>query len=106
MARKKMTTYVDEDLLRSAKILAARRNGKIYEVFEEALRRYLEEPKAAEESRPRQPGLRDLLVLERDVKNGHRERPLPGAPDAEAEELPEGATLSGAVLAEREERSY
>ncbi len=43
MARKKMTTYVDEDLLRSAKILAAKRDGKIYEVFEEALRRYLEE---------------------------------------------------------------
>jgi hypothetical protein len=43
MARKKMTTYVDEDLLRSAKILAAKRDGKIYEVFEEALRRYLED---------------------------------------------------------------
>ncbi len=43
MARKKMTTYVDEDLLRSAKILAAKRDGKIYEVFEEALRRYLAE---------------------------------------------------------------
>jgi hypothetical protein len=43
MARKKMTTYVDEDLLRSAKILAARRDGKIYEVFEDALKRYLEE---------------------------------------------------------------
>ncbi len=43
MARKKMTTYVDEDLLRSAKVLAAERDGKIYEVFEEALRRYLEE---------------------------------------------------------------
>ena len=43
MARKKMTTYVDEDLLRSAKILAAKRDGKIYEVFEEALRRYLQE---------------------------------------------------------------
>ena len=43
MARKKMTTYVDEELLRSAKILAAKRDGKLYEVFEEALRRYLEE---------------------------------------------------------------
>ena len=43
MARKKMTTYVEEDLLRSAKVLAAKRDGKIYEVFEEALRRYLEE---------------------------------------------------------------
>ncbi len=43
MTRKKMTTYVDEDLLRSAKILAAKRDGKIYEIFEEALKRYLEE---------------------------------------------------------------
>ena len=40
MARKKMTTYVDKDLLRSAKILAAKRDAKIYEVFEEALGRY------------------------------------------------------------------
>jgi hypothetical protein len=43
MARKKMTTYVDEVLLRSAKIPAAKRDAKIYEVFEEALMRYLEE---------------------------------------------------------------
>jgi hypothetical protein len=43
MARKKTTTYVDEDLLRSAKMLAVQRDGKIYEVFEDALRRYLEE---------------------------------------------------------------
>jgi hypothetical protein len=43
MARKKMTTYVDEELVRSAKILAAKRDSKIYEVFEEAHRRYLEE---------------------------------------------------------------
>ena len=50
MARKKMTTYMDEDLLRSAKILAAKRDGKIYEVFEEALRRYLEEADRPEAS--------------------------------------------------------
>ena len=50
MARKKMTTYMDEDLLRSAKILAAKRDGKIYEVFEDALRRYLEETGGAEAS--------------------------------------------------------
>jgi hypothetical protein len=43
MARKKMTTYMDEELLRSAKILVARWDAKIYEVFKEALRRYLEE---------------------------------------------------------------
>jgi hypothetical protein len=42
MARKKMTTYVDEELLRSAKILAAKRDGKIYEVFEDALIYYLD----------------------------------------------------------------
>ncbi len=48
MTRKKMTTYVDEELLRSAKILAAKRDGKIYEVFEEALRSYLEETGGAE----------------------------------------------------------
>ena len=61
MARKKMTTYVDEDLLRSAKILAAQRDGKIYEVFEEALRRYLGEADgngagfAGRQPRPRTP---------------------------------------------------
>ncbi len=48
MARKKMTTYVDEDLLRSAKILAAKRDGKIYEVFEDALRRYLGETEGSD----------------------------------------------------------
>ncbi len=55
MARKKMTTYMDEDLLRSAKVLAAQRNGKIYEVFEDALRRYLEEAdgNGASERQPR-----------------------------------------------------
>lgn len=46
-----MATYVDEDLLRSAKILAAKRDGKIYEVFEDALRRYLEESGGPEASR-------------------------------------------------------
>jgi hypothetical protein len=51
MARKKMTTYMDEELLLAAKILAARRNAKIYEVFEEALRYYLEETGGAEASR-------------------------------------------------------
>ena len=43
MARKKMTTCMGEDLVRSAMTLAAKRDGRIYEVFEEALRRYLEE---------------------------------------------------------------
>jgi hypothetical protein len=52
MARKKMTTYMDEDLLRSAKILAAKRDGKIYEVFEDALRRYLKETDGSETATP------------------------------------------------------
>ena len=50
MACNKMPTYVDEDLLRSAKILATKRDGKIYEVFEEVLRRYLEETCGSEAS--------------------------------------------------------
>lgn len=37
MVRKKMTTYVQEDLHRSAKVLAARTDVKVYEVLEEAL---------------------------------------------------------------------
>lgn len=41
MARKKTTIYVEEDLLRSAKVLAACTDRKECEVFEEALRRYL-----------------------------------------------------------------
>ncbi|MBA2442414.1 MAG: hypothetical protein H0V53_08430 [Rubrobacter sp.] len=41
MARKKTTVYVEEDLLRSAKVLAARTDRTEYEVFEEALKQYL-----------------------------------------------------------------
>lgn len=41
MARKKTTVYVEEDLLRSAKVLAARTDRKEYEIFEEALKSYL-----------------------------------------------------------------
>lgn len=41
MTRKKTTVYVDEALLRSAKIAAARSGKHEYEVFEEALRRHL-----------------------------------------------------------------
>lgn len=41
MTRKKTTVYVEEDLLRSAKVLAARTDRKEYEVFEEALKSYL-----------------------------------------------------------------
>ena len=39
--RKKATVYLDEDLLRGAKVLAARTDRKDYEVLEDALRRYL-----------------------------------------------------------------
>ena len=95
MARKKMTTYVEEDLLRSAKILAARRGGKIYEVFEEALKRYLEE---AETDRG--------AVSLAEALSGPGARPLPGVPQEKAVKLPEGETLSEAVLAERESRDY
>jgi len=104
MARKKkMTTYVDEDLLRSAKVVAARTDRKVYEVFEEALKNYLGSSEPAEGAGGRLGGtnLRDLLV-----GDGRKERPLPGAPNEEAEELPGDATLSDAVLAEREERGY
>ncbi|MBM7790319.1 hypothetical protein [Tenggerimyces flavus] len=39
--RKKTTVYIDEDLLRAAKIEAARTGRREYEVFEIALRRHL-----------------------------------------------------------------
>jgi hypothetical protein len=41
MARKKTTVYIDESLLRTAKIAAARSGKHEYEVFEDALRQYL-----------------------------------------------------------------
>ena len=41
MARKKTTVYIDEALLRAAKVAAARSGKREYEVFEEALRRHL-----------------------------------------------------------------
>lgn len=41
MARRKTTVYVDEDLLRAAKVRAARTGQKEYEVFEGALREFL-----------------------------------------------------------------
>lgn len=93
-----MTTYVDEELLRSAKILAARRDGKVFEVFEEALRRYLEEADAGEAEKARTP-LAEAL-------SGRRARRLPGVPRENAARLSEGDTLSDAVLAEREDRDH
>jgi hypothetical protein len=41
MVRRKTTVYIDENLLKAAKIMAARAGKKEYEVFEEALRQYL-----------------------------------------------------------------
>ncbi len=41
MARKKTTVYLDEEILRAAKVAAARQNKREYEILEEALRRYL-----------------------------------------------------------------
>lgn len=94
MARKKkMTTYVDEDLLRSAKVLAVRGDRKIYEVFEEALRCYLEEA---------QMGTAEASLSE--ALSGRRTRRQPGVPREKAVRIPEGETLSEAVIAERESR--
>ncbi|HEV2282060.1 MAG TPA: hypothetical protein VGX75_06685 [bacterium] len=41
MARKKTTIYVEDTLLKAAKVLAARTGKKEYEVFEDALRGHL-----------------------------------------------------------------
>ncbi len=41
MAKRKTTIYVEETLLRGAKVLAARTGKKDYEVLEDALRRHL-----------------------------------------------------------------
>ncbi len=41
VARKKTTVYIDEALLRAAKVAAARDGKREYEVFEEALREHL-----------------------------------------------------------------
>ncbi|MHB8293261.1 MAG: hypothetical protein ACYDH5_01230 [Acidimicrobiales bacterium] len=41
MTRKKTTVYIDETLLRAAKVAAARSGKREYEVFEEALRKHL-----------------------------------------------------------------
>lgn len=41
MARKKTTVYIEEELLRAAKVAAARSGKREYEVFEDALRDHL-----------------------------------------------------------------
>jgi hypothetical protein len=41
MTRKKTTVYIDEELLKAAKISATRTGKRDYQIFEEALRQYL-----------------------------------------------------------------
>jgi hypothetical protein len=105
--RRKTTVYVDEELLCSAKVLAARTDRKEYEVFEEALRSYLSGEAGGAEGPSRRPDLRELLSgRPGNGRGGWGERPLPGVPDDRAVELPEGKTLSETVVAERAERAY
>lgn len=88
-----MTTYIDEDLLRSAKVHAAQSDGKIYEVINDALRRYLDDSGRAQVS------LAEAL-------SGRTPQRTPGVPRERAVKLDEGDTLSEAVIAERESRDY
>jgi hypothetical protein len=41
MARRKTTTYLEEDVARAARVMAARTGQKEYEIINEALRGYL-----------------------------------------------------------------
>jgi hypothetical protein len=41
MAKRKTTLYVDEEVLRAAKVMAARQGKRDSEIFEEALRKYV-----------------------------------------------------------------
>ena len=93
MTLKKMTTYIDKDLLRSSKVQAAQSDGKIYEVINEALRRYPDDNGQAQTS------LAEEL-------SGHTTWRTPGVPRESAVKLEEGDTLSEAVIAERESRDY
>lgn len=105
MTLKKMTTYIEDDLLRSVKALAATRGEKIYEVLAIALKRYLEEEETAQapvSPRPRELSLAEALS-ERSEQRTHR---MPGVPREKAVNLSEGETLSEAVLAERESNGY
>jgi hypothetical protein len=101
-----MTTYMEDDLLRSVKALAATRGEKIYEVLAVALERYLEEEETAPSSpashRPRELSLAEALS-ERSEQRAHH---MPGVPREKAATLSEGETLSEAVLAERESNGY
>lgn len=100
MARKKkVTTYIDEDLLLSVKALAARSDVRIYEIINEALRRHLLEVDALE------PPLGEPSSLAK-VLSEQRTRRQPGTPGESVPRLLEGETLSEAVIDEHEERDY
>lgn len=100
-----MTTYIDEDLMRSAKIVAAQRDGKIYEVFEEALKRYLQDIHSME-TYVVEAGGTDASLAEALSERSRSPRRAPGVPSERAVRLSEGETLSETVLAERGERGY
>jgi hypothetical protein len=114
MTLKKMTTYMEDDLLRSVKALAATRGEKIYEVLDVALKRYLAEEETAQtpmtsvSPRPRELSLAEALSYRSERSNGsdRQSRRSPGVPREKAVKLSEGDTLSEAVLAERDGRSY
>jgi len=77
-----------------------RRDGKVHKVFEEVLRRYLEE---AEMKKAQSVTAKTSLA---EALSGRRARRLPGVPHETAAILSGGDTLSGTVLAEREGRDY
>lgn len=101
--KKKVTTYIDEDLLRSVKSLAARNDGKIYEIVNEALRRYLKEVDALEPPLGEPSSLAEALA---EARSDRQTRRQPGTPAEKAPSLLEGETLSEAVISEREERDF
>ncbi|TLM80241.1 MAG: ribbon-helix-helix protein, CopG family [Actinobacteria bacterium] len=71
MAKKKTTVYLDEDVLRSAKVLAARTGMSDSEVFESALRGYVGMEAAAAWGRT---DLSDDEALALAVEEAHRYR--------------------------------
>ncbi len=109
MTRNKVTAYMDEDLPRSVGILAAKRDGKIYEVFEEALRLYLEEASGSGrhewQSRPKIPllsGGQDPTLGQRFEEGLYPSKGLalivPIGPDRGPRAEQDGGLRSGEVL--------
>jgi len=99
MARQKIIAYVQEDLLRSVRVLAASRGDEMDDVLEDALRRYL-----ASGSVPERVESREVFLQERISTRATRR--MPGTPRIRAAALETGNTLSEAVLAETESRDY